>query len=96
VTGEMKRDLKRRSCGLIKYYPSIRVERLMKAMENLRQDGRCSGRHARSLPSNQLGLIDREIGDISIDWAQMCRFLSEEGDRIQSPKRCVLNKKTGR
>jgi hypothetical protein len=27
-----------------------------------------------------------------IDWAQLSRFSSEEGDRIQSPKRCVLNK----
>jgi hypothetical protein len=29
----------------------------------------------------------------SIDWAQLSRFLPEEGDRIQSTKRCVLNKK---
>jgi hypothetical protein len=31
----------------------------------------------------------------SIDWAKLSRFLPEEGDGIQSPKRCVLNKKQG-
>jgi hypothetical protein len=33
-----------------------------------------------------------ETGTNSIDWAQLSRFLPEGGDRIQSPKRCVLNK----
>jgi hypothetical protein len=33
-----------------------------------------------------------EIGTSSIDWVQLSRFLPEEGDRIQCPKRCVLNK----
>jgi hypothetical protein len=30
-----------------------------------------------------------------MDWAQLSRILPEDGDRIQYPKRCVLNKKTG-
>jgi hypothetical protein len=34
-----------------------------------------------------------EIGTSSIDWAQLSRLLPEDGDRIQSPKRLVLNKK---
>jgi hypothetical protein len=34
-------------------------------------------------------------GTSSIDWAQLSRLLPKDGDRIQSPKRCVLNKKTG-
>jgi hypothetical protein len=33
-----------------------------------------------------------EIWISSIDLAQMSRLLSEDGDRIQSPKRCVFNK----
>jgi hypothetical protein len=32
------------------------------------------------------------MGTSSIDWAQLSRLLSEEGDRVQSPKR-FLNKK---
>jgi hypothetical protein len=31
-----------------------------------------------------------EIGTGPIDWAQMSRFLPEDGDRIQSPISCVL------
>jgi hypothetical protein len=30
--------------------------------------------------------------DYYIDWAQLSRLLLEDGDRIQTPKRCVLNK----
>jgi hypothetical protein len=29
-----------------------------------------------------------EIETSSVDWAQLSRFLPEDGDRIQSPKRC--------
>jgi hypothetical protein len=29
-----------------------------------------------------------EIETSSVDWAQLSRLLSEDGDRIQSPKRC--------
>jgi hypothetical protein len=29
-----------------------------------------------------------EIESSSVDWAQLSRLLPEEGDRIQSPKRC--------
>jgi hypothetical protein len=36
-----------------------------------------------------------EIGTSSIDWAQLSRFLPEDGDRIQSPKRLVLKNKQG-
>jgi hypothetical protein len=32
-------------------------------------------------------LLGREIGISSIDWAQLSRFLPEDGDGIQSPKR---------
>jgi hypothetical protein len=32
------------------------------------------------------------FGTSSTDWAQLSRLLPEDGDRIQSPKRCVLNK----
>jgi hypothetical protein len=32
------------------------------------------------------------ISGPEIDWAQLSRVLPEDGDRIQSPKRCVLNK----
>jgi hypothetical protein len=39
-------------------------------------------------------IIDRpEIGTSSIDWAKLSRILPEDGDRIQSPKRCVSNTK---
>jgi hypothetical protein len=31
---------------------------------------------------------NREIEISSVDWAQLSRLLSEDGDRIQSPKRC--------
>jgi hypothetical protein len=37
-----------------------------------------------------------EISTSSIDWAELNRLLPEDGDRIQSPKRCILNKKNGR
>jgi hypothetical protein len=33
------------------------------------------------------------IGTSSIDYAQLSRLLPEDGDQIQSPKRCVLNNK---
>jgi hypothetical protein len=36
---------------------------------------------------------DPGTGTSSIDWVQLSRFLPEDGDRIQSPKRYVLNKK---
>jgi hypothetical protein len=36
-----------------------------------------------------------EIGTSSVDLAQLSRLLHEDGDRIQSPKRC-LEIKTGR
>jgi hypothetical protein len=32
----------------------------------------------------------------SIDWTQLSRLLPEDGDRIQSPKHCVLRKKKKR
>jgi hypothetical protein len=35
------------------------------------------------------------VGTSSIDWAQLSTLLPEDGDGIQSPKHCVLNKKTG-
>jgi hypothetical protein len=31
-------------------------------------------------------------GTSSIDWVQLVMFLREDGDRIKSPERCVLNK----
>jgi hypothetical protein len=31
-----------------------------------------------------------EIWTSSIDWAQLSKLLPEDGDRIQSPKRCVI------
>jgi hypothetical protein len=31
-----------------------------------------------------------KIRNRSIDWSQVSRFLPEDGDRIQSPKRCVF------
>jgi hypothetical protein len=31
--------------------------------------------------------------EYSIDWVQLGRLLREDGDRIQSPKNCVLNLK---
>jgi hypothetical protein len=34
--------------------------------------------------------LSAEIGTSSIDWAQLSRFLSEDGDRTQSQKRCVM------
>jgi hypothetical protein len=34
-----------------------------------------------------------EIEISSVDWAQLSRLLPEDGDRIQFPKACVLNKK---
>jgi hypothetical protein len=37
--------------------------------------------------------FNQEIGTSDIDWAQLRRLLREDGDRIQSPKRCVLIKK---
>jgi hypothetical protein len=41
-----------------------------------------------------LDIIHRsEIGTNSVDWAELIRFLPEDGDRIQSTKSCVLNKK---
>jgi hypothetical protein len=33
------------------------------------------------------------MGTSFINRAQLSRFLPEDGDRIYSPKRCVLNKK---
>jgi hypothetical protein len=36
-----------------------------------------------------------EIGTSSIDWAQLSRLLPEDGDKTQSPKRFVFNKKQG-
>jgi hypothetical protein len=30
-----------------------------------------------------------DIGTSSFDWAQLSRLLPEDGDRTQSPKRCV-------
>jgi hypothetical protein len=33
-----------------------------------------------------------EIETSSLDWAQLSRLLPEDGDRIQSPKRCFQNK----
>jgi hypothetical protein len=36
-----------------------------------------------------------EIEISSVDWAQLSRLLSEDGDRIQSPKRC-FNEQIGR
>jgi hypothetical protein len=32
-----------------------------------------------------------EIGTSSVNWVQLSRILPENGDRIQSPKCCVLN-----
>jgi hypothetical protein len=43
-----------------------------------------------SLPSN---IFCVKIATGSVHSAQLCRFLPEDRDRIQSPKRCVLNKK---
>jgi hypothetical protein len=37
-----------------------------------------------------------ELETSSIYWDQLSRFLPEDGDRIQPPKRWVLKKKTGR
>jgi hypothetical protein len=33
------------------------------------------------------------MGTSSIDCMQLIRLFPEDGDRIQSPKRCVLNRK---
>jgi hypothetical protein len=37
--------------------------------------------------------MEPKIGISSIDWAQLSRFLPEDGDRIQSPKHCILKYK---
>jgi hypothetical protein len=43
-----------------------------------------------------LALMSRHrIYTSSINWAQVSRLLPDDGDRMQSPKLCVLNKKTG-
>jgi hypothetical protein len=34
-----------------------------------------------------------EIGTSSVDLAQLCKLLPEDGDRTQSSKRCFLNLK---
>jgi hypothetical protein len=33
-----------------------------------------------------------EIVTSSIDWVQLCRLLPEDGDGVQPPKYCILNK----
>jgi hypothetical protein len=38
-------------------------------------------------------LLDIIHRSSSVDWAKLSRFLPESGDKIQSPKRHVLNKK---
>jgi hypothetical protein len=46
------------------------------------------------IQSTELALISGhlEIGTSFIDWAQLSRCLPQDGDRIQSPKHCDLNK----
>jgi hypothetical protein len=36
-------------------------------------------------------IVGLEIGDSSIDWAQISRILSEEKGRVQIPKHCAQN-----
>jgi hypothetical protein len=43
-----------------------------------------------SLSKDPVLFIFQEIGTSSIDWTQLSRFLPEDGDTIQFPKRCVL------
>jgi hypothetical protein len=37
-------------------------------------------------------LVFWTLSIVQVDWAQLSRLLPEDGDRIQSPKRCFLNK----
>lgn len=59
-------------------------------------DGFCLCLQIKTL--HKFGAIDRLVlipgdGTSSIDWAQLIRLSSLDGDKIMSPKRCVLNKK---
>jgi hypothetical protein len=56
---------------------------------NVSETGFCLRLHVKP---TQLGTMDLKIDISSIDWAQLSRVLPEDGDRIQSPKRFVLNK----
>jgi hypothetical protein len=42
------------------------------------------------LVSQRFGDPYLQIGASSADWTQQSRFLPEDGDRVQSSKRCVL------
>jgi hypothetical protein len=47
------------------------------------------GRKSTTKCTDFLNIIHRpEIGTSSVDWAQLSRLLSEDGDRAQSLKRC--------
>jgi hypothetical protein len=47
-------------------------------------------------PSSGKSLFNwtQSIETSSINWAKLSSLLPEDGDRIQSPKRCVLNRST--
>jgi hypothetical protein len=48
------------------------------------------------LKTQRFGDWTPEIGASSVDWTQQSRFLPEDGDRVQPPKRCVFKTETRR